>query len=176
MLICLSSIKKKQMKIKNIIVAFFLLLATWFLLNGKYDLTTLGIGIMLSLFISLVFCGKCEIFSEMNFSPKGILYFFTYIFVFLGELIKSNFDVARRVISPSLPINPGIVEVETKLKSKLGRMILANSITLTPGTLTVKVEGDTFFIHCINVEHTDIEGATKDIVKKFEKYLEVIYG
>ncbi len=164
------------MKIKNIIVAFLLLLATWFLLNGKYDLVTIGIGVLVSLFISLAICSKCEIFSEMNFSPKGIMYFFAYIFVFLGELIKSNFDIAKRVLSPSLPINPGIVEVETKLKSKLGRMILANSITLTPGTLTVKVEEDTFFIHCVNVEHTDIDGATKDIVKKFEKYLEVIYG
>ena len=164
------------MKIKNILVAFFLLLATWFLLNGKYDLVTLGIGVLISLFISIIFCGKCEIFSDMNFSPKGIMYFIAYIFVFLGELIKSNFDVAKRVVSPSLPIKPGIVEVETVLKSKLGRMILANSITLTPGTLTVKVENDTFFIHSINVEHTDVEGATKDIVKKFEKYLEVIYG
>ncbi|MEA2040966.1 MAG: Na+/H+ antiporter subunit E [Bacteroidota bacterium] len=164
------------MKIKNITVAFLLLLGTWFLLNGKYDLVTLGVGVIVSLFISLIMCIKCEIFSEMNFSPKGILYFFAYIFVFLGELVKSNLDIARRVLTPSLPINPGIVEVETKLKSKLGRMILANSITLTPGTLSVKVENDTYFIHCVNVEHTDIEGATKDIIKKFEKYLEVIYG
>ncbi len=164
------------MKIKNIIVAFFLLLATWFLLNGKYDLVTLGIGSLVSLFISLVICKKCEIFSEMNFSPKGIMYFFAYIFVFLIELVKSNLDIAMIVLSPSLPIKPGIVEVETKLKSKLGRMVLANSITLTPGTLTVKIENDTFFIHCVNITHTDVEGATKDIVKKFEKYLEVIYG
>jgi len=162
--------------IKNILVAFFLLITTWFLLNGKYDLVTFGIGVLVSLFITIVFCRKCEIFSEMNFSPKGIMYFFAYIFVFLGELIKSNFDVAKRVVSPSLPIKPGIVEVETKLKSKLGRMILANSITLTPGTLTVKVENDIFFIHSINVEHSDIVGATKDIVAKFEKYLKVIYG
>ena len=172
--VCRTKINK--MKIKNIIVAFLLLLATWFLLNGKYDLVTIGIGVLVSLFISLVLCGKCEIFSEMNFSPKGIIYFFAFVFVFFIELVKSNFDIAKRVLSPSLPINPGIVEVETKLKSKLGRMILANSITLTPGTLTVKVEEDTFFIHCVNVEHTDIDGATKDIVKKFEKYLEVIYG
>jgi len=164
------------MRIKNTIVGFFLLLATWFLLNGKYDIVTLGIGILISLFISLIFCNKCEIFSEMNFSPKAILYFIVYVFVFLTELVKSNFDVARRVLAPSLPINPGIVEVETKLKSKLGRMILANSITLTPGTLTVKIENDKLFIHWINVVNTDIENATKDIAAKFEKYLKVIYG
>ncbi len=77
---------------------------------------------------------------------------------------------------PSLPINPGIVKVKTKLKSKMGRMILANSITLTPGTLTVDVQEDTFYIHWIDVETEDIDKATEKITRKFEKYLEVIYG
>ncbi len=96
--------------------------------------------------------------------------------VFLFELIKSNLDVARRVITPSLPINPGIVEVKTKLKSKMGRMILANSITLTPGTLTIDIKEDTLYIHWIDVETQDVNEATKKIVRKFEKYLEKIYG
>jgi multicomponent Na+:H+ antiporter subunit E len=99
-----------------------------------------------------------------------------YIFIFLGELIKSNLDVALRVISPKLPINPGIVEVKTKLKSKLGRMILTNSITLTPGTFTVELLGDSIFIHWIDVKSGNIGEDTKTIVHKFEKYLEVIYG
>ena len=90
--------------------------------------------------------------------------------------MKSNIDVARRVLSPSLPIKPGIVEVKTKLTSKFGRMLLANSITLTPGTLTVEVKDDSFFIHWIDVEDEEIENASKKIVEKFEKYLEVIYG
>ena len=81
-----------------------------------------------------------------------------------------------RVISPSLPINPGIVEVKTKLKTGIGRLALANSITLTPGTLTVDIKEDSLFIHWIDVTSTDIEGATKNIVANFEKYLEVIYG
>jgi multicomponent Na+:H+ antiporter subunit E len=164
------------MKLKNIAVSFTLLLLTWFFLNGKNDLTTLGIGICISLFITLVFCYKCDIFSEINFTPKGLAYLFAYIFYFLNELIKANFDIAKRVILPSLPINPGILEVETTLKSKMGRLILANSITLTPGTLTVKITDNILFIHCVNVTDTDIESATKNIVKGFEKYLEVIYG
>jgi multicomponent Na+:H+ antiporter subunit E len=92
------------------------------------------------------------------------------------DLIKSNFDVARRVLNPALPIKPGIVEVKTKLKSKFARMLLANSITLTPGTLTVDVKDDSFFIHWIDVKNEDVEAASKEIVEKFEKYLEVIYG
>jgi multicomponent Na+:H+ antiporter subunit E len=85
-------------------------------------------------------------------------------------------DVAKRVVSPNLPINPGIVKVKTKLTSRLGRMILANSITLTPGTLTVETDEDNFYIHWIDVTSEDIEEATRKIVRKFEKYLEVCFG
>lgn len=94
----------------------------------------------------------------------------------MRELVKSNFDVAGRVISPKLPINPGFVEVKTKLHSKIGRMILANSITLTPGTLTVEINDDRLFIHWIDVQGGNIEKDTEMIVQTFEKYLEVIYG
>ena len=92
------------------------------------------------------------------------------------ELIKSNLDVARRVISPSIPINPGIVEIKTNLKSGIGRMLLANSITLTPGTLTVDIKDDRLFIHWIDVSSSETGAATKEISGKFEKYLGVIYG
>ena len=80
------------------------------------------------------------------------------------------------VAAPSLPVNPGIVEVKTKLKSRLGRLILANSITLTPGTFTVEIRDDSLFIHWIDVKGSDPEEATEMIVRKFEKYLEVMYG
>jgi len=92
------------------------------------------------------------------------------------ELIKSNLDVARIVLSPSLPINPGIVEVKTVLKSKMARVLLSNSITLTPGTITVDIKDDTLYIHWINVKSENIEEATKKIVNKFEKHLIKIYG
>jgi multicomponent Na+:H+ antiporter subunit E len=98
------------------------------------------------------------------------------LFVFLGELIKSNLDVAFRVLHPKLPINPGIVKVKTRLTSRLGRIALANSITLTPGTITVETKGDTFYIHWIDARAKNIEESTKAIVEKFERYLEVIFG
>ena len=164
------------MNFKNITLSFILLFITWMLLNSSIDIQTIGVGIVVSLFVSFAICSKCEVFTDVNLSPKGIVYFFAYFFVFLVALIRSNFDVAKRVISPSLPINPGIVEVETKLKSKIGRLVLANSITLTPGTLSIEIEDNKLFIHWINVTGADKENATKEIVKTFEKYLEVIYG
>ena len=160
---------------KNLLVSFIVLMIAWVLLNWTLDPVNLAIGVGISLFLSFVFCSKCELFTSINLTPKALIYTFMYIFVFVIELIKANIDVTRRVLSPSLPINPGIVKVKTKLKSKMARLILADSITLTPGTFTLQVEEDTFYIHWINVEHDNVEQATEDLVRKFEKYLEVLY-
>lgn len=105
-----------------------------------------------------------------------MIYSVFYIFYLFISIVKSNFDVARRVIQPKIPINPGIVRVKTKLKSPVGRMILANSITLTPGTLSVDVKDDYYYIHWIDVTDIDEQKATQKIVSGFEKYLEVIFG
>lgn len=164
------------MKIKNIFVSFLIILLLWFLYSNTLDLTTLFIGIGVSLFTAVIFCSKCNIFQEIKFTIPAIIHTFLYFFVFLFELIKSNLDVAYRVLSPKLPINPGIVEVKTKLKSKMARVLLSNSITLTPGTITVDIKEDILYIHWINVKSNNIEEATKNIVEKFEKHLIKIYG
>ncbi len=148
----------------------------WVLLNNKLSLEVLAFGGLIAVVVAIMFHRSYDIFEALKLNPKAIVYWFVYIFVFLTELVKSNLDVAFRVISPKLPINPGIVEVKTKLKSKLGRMILTNSITLTPGTFTVELLGDRIFVHWIDVKSEDIEEDTRLIVHKFEKYLEVIYG
>ncbi len=109
-------------------------------------------------------------------TPRKIGYAVFYILYLFKEIVKANLDVARRVIQPRIPINPGIVEVQTRLKSPIGRMILANSITLTPGTLSVDIKGDHLFIHWIDVTDIDEQKATEKIVTGFEKYLEVIFG
>ncbi len=161
---------------KNFSITFLILMIVWVLLNNTFQPDILIVGAVIALFLSFFLCKKCELFTEMNFTPKGLIYTIIFLGVFFIELIKSNLDVTRRVLSPSLPINPGFVEVKTKLKSKFARMLLANTITLTPGTLTVEVKDDSYFIHWIDVESDDINAATKKIVEKFEKYLEVIYG
>ena len=164
------------MRAKNFIVSFIVLMIAWVLLNWTVDPVNLVVGASVSLFLVVMFCSKCDLFTSINLTPKAFAYTFLYLFVFIIELIKANVDVTRRVLSPSLPINPGIVKVKTKLKSKMARLILADSITLTPGTFTLQVEGDTFYIHCIDTDcGDDVEKATEEIVRKFEKYLEVLY-
>ena len=85
-------------------------------------------------------------------------------------------QVVYLVLHPDMPIKPGIVKVRTRLKSRMGRLMLANSITLTPGTLTVEMDGEWLYVHWVNVASTDVDAATAEIVAGFERYLEVIYG
>lgn len=164
------------MKIKNYVSLFIILLIIWSLLNNSFQYEIIVIGLILSLILTFIFGRQIQIFNELKYTPEALLNTILYLFVFFIELIKSNFDVARRVLTPSLPINPGIVKTKTNLKSKMGRMILANSITLTPGTLTVDIEDDILFIHCIDVCCEDMDKATAAIVGKFEKILIKIYG
>ena len=163
------------MKVKNILVTFFILTLIWILLNNNLTIEIIVIGASISLFVTLLLCRKCNVFDDIKITPKSFIFTILYLFVFIIELVKSNIDVAIRVLKPSLPINPGIVKVQTSLKSKMGRMLLANSITLTPGTLTIDIKDDILYIHWIDVTSSDIEGATNAIVKKFEKYLKEIY-
>ncbi|MCB2220667.1 MAG: Na+/H+ antiporter subunit E [Bacteroidetes bacterium] len=164
------------MNLKNVIQIFILSYLTWLALNWSVNADVLITGAIISVLIAVLLCSHCEVLQEVRLSPKSFAYAFAFVGVFWIELIKSNFDVALRVLTPSLPINPGIVEVKTTLHSNIGKMLLANAITLTPGTLTVDILDDRMFIHWIDVTSTDINEATRAIVSKFEKYLEVMYG
>jgi multicomponent Na+:H+ antiporter subunit E len=171
-----TTVKQSGMKIKSTIVIFLLLSALWIMLTWSLQASFLVTGLVTAFVIAVLFCRSCHVFDDWKITPKSFFYTLIYFFVFLIELFKSNLDVARRVLTPSLPIKPGIVEVKTKLTTPMGRLLLANSITLTPGTLSVEIAGDTLFIHWIEVCAEDSQTATEKIVRKFEKYLEVIYG
>ncbi len=161
--------------IKHSGILFLLLLLVWFLL-GSRDLQECITGLIVSLLIVILTRNLTPVLGDIRLTPRALFIGLWYILVFFKELLVSNLDVARRVIDPKLPLKPGIVRVRTRLRSDIGKMILANSITLTPGTLTVGIRGDLLYIHWIEIRHRDLEGATRDIVRKFEKHLEVIFG
>lgn len=152
------------------------LLIFWLLLNGSLALDVWVTGAIAVLLIAVLFRDSLAIFSEFKATPAACVAAGEYLFFFTGELIKSNLNVAQVVLSPQLPLNPGIVKVRTRLKSRMGRLLLANSITLTPGTLTVEVDDEWFYIHWINADSLDIDAATDAIVAGFEHYLEIMYG
>ena len=158
------------------LLLFVTLLMFWVLLNGSLATDVLIVGAVAAAVIAIFFRHHLAWFSELRLTPKALATTVAYVFYYLKELVKSNINVASIVLSPGLPVNPGIVTVRTKLKSAMGRMLLANSITLTPGTLTVDLDGEFLHIHWVTVDSPDIEAATEAIVTGFEKYLEVMYG
>lgn len=83
--------------------------------------------------------------------------FLRYTLRFLYELIKANLQVAYLALHPKMPIRPGIIALEIRHRSPLGTTLLANSITLTPGTLTMDVseDGQTLYIHTLDISHPD---------------------
>lgn len=163
-------------KARDLAVLFATLLLFWVMLNGTLAADTLIIGVVASFTIALLFRDSLSFFTEFRATPQAFVAGMLYYGYFFKELIKSNFKLTAIVLSPSLPIKPGIVKVRTRLKSRMGRLMLANSITLTPGTLTVEVDGEWLYVHWVTVESTDIETATAKIVAGFEHYLEVMYG
>lgn len=163
-------------KIGMRIILFIGLLGLWLLLTYPFSIQELILGGGIALIVSILPLPGIEVYGAITLFPKRVFFAFIYFWVFIWAVVKSNIDVAFRVLSPSLPINPGIVKVKTKLKSPFGRLILANSITLTPGTITVDIDGDDLYIHWLSMESPDVESNTHEIVGGFEKYLEVIFG
>ena len=119
---------------------------------------------------------------QMTLAPQRLLgllkrigWFLLYIPYFLYYCVRANLDVAYRVLHPDMPIRPGIVKVRTTLTTEMGKTFLANSITLTPGTMSVDIVGQDLYIHWINVRGDDPEAHTAQIVKPFEGFLRRIF-
>jgi multicomponent Na+:H+ antiporter subunit E len=156
--------------------AFVLLLALWLLLTYPPGIQELILGAAVALVVALLPTGASGVLRDLKLTPRAFAAMFAFLFTFLVALVKANIDVAFRVLDPKLPISPGIVRIRTRLTTPLARTLLANSITLTPGTITVEADGDLFYIHWISVHDDDIEATTQKIVGNFERHLEVFLG
>ncbi len=140
----------------------------WVGLTMSFSTQELTTGFFVSFIIAMLYVKYYP--TNHNFKFRPIAYII-YLFTFLKALVLANWDVARRVIDPKLPINPGIVAIKTDLKEDYKKLMLANSITLTPGTITMDVRDDTLFIHWIDVTATSIEEASEVIAGDFERTL-----
>lgn len=163
---------------KKRLILFIIAFLVWCLLNWVPDWQHLTVGVFAAALVAWL-CGDLFIQrTHMLKHHRRYFYFFVhYLPVFLIEVIKANIDVAYRVLHPALPINPGIVKVKTSLKSDTALTFLANSITLTPGTMSVDIDedGGFLYVHWINVREKDVEAATKIIVERFEKILKEVF-
>jgi multicomponent Na+:H+ antiporter subunit E len=156
------------------VTLFILSLIFWLFLTFELTLANIIVGSVSSIIAALFF----ERFFITNIykllQPHRYFWFVVYLFVFIWECIKANIDVAYRVLHPAMPIRPGIVKVKTTLKSDMAKMLLANSITMTPGTISVDIIDDNLYIHWIYISSEDPEVYTPIITGAFEKYIKRI--
>lgn len=166
-----------SIKTKSKILVFVLALLCYLGLTSFTDYQEIIAGVVAASIVSLMAGGillktadRTNIFVRIF---KAILYFFH----FLWEMTKANVHVAYLVLHPNMPIKPGIVKIKTSLKNESAITVLANSITLTPGTLTVDFNEKTseLYIHWIDVESVDEDKDTEIIGARFEKLLKEVF-
>lgn len=127
-------------------IQFVLLLGFWFLLSGSIDWQHILVGIVITIAIMWFWRRPVEV--KRRFSLKPLAYGLLLAVVMLAEIWKSAWSVAK-IILTGCKINPELVWIETPLKSSLSRVVFANCITLTPGTLTVSLEDNRLLIHAL---------------------------
>jgi len=156
------------------VTLFILSMVFWLMLTFEFTAANIIVGTVASLITSLIFTRFFIKNVYKLIQPKRYGWFLVYLVVFIWECIKANIDVAYRVLHPAMPIRPGIVKVKTTLKSDMAKMLLANSITMTPGTISVDIIDDYLYIHWIYIRSEDPEVYTKIITGAFEKYIKRI--
>jgi len=131
------------------VVILFIL---WIVMSGIFDAFHLTIGVLMSFFIAHFSWDLLFQNTKMPLSERvgEFFRFLNYVFWLIYQIILANLHVARLVLDPKLPINPKIIRVPTKLTKDISFVAYANSITLTPGTITIGVERDHLLVHAID--------------------------
>ena len=130
---------------------YLVFLIIWIIFNEKFNLEILLFGLVIS---AAVFAFACKF---MGYSIKKELHFYRkipgllrYVFVLVREILAANLNVCHLILSEEEEIDPALVQFQTDMETQAGRAFYANAITLTPGTITVSLEGDTYVVHCLD--------------------------
>lgn len=142
---------------KHSIILGLFLLVCWLLWSGHFDPFMVGLGAV-SVITCVVLAIKMGV-SDDEGTPLGLRpSLFSYAIWLLKEIVKANINVTKLILDPALPIRPRLIHVPAPPKTELGRVILANSITLTPGTVSVDLQRDGIWVHALH-----FEGAEDDL-------------
>jgi len=145
------------MKQQKLWILTIVLAVVWCFLSGAVTLANFLMGLLVGTLTLVLF----RPFFPWSPSPlrlfRKVPAFLRYLRRFLYELAKANVQVVYLALHPKMPIRPGIISFQTRHRSALGTTLLANSITLTPGTLTMDVspDGRTLYIHTLDVSHPE---------------------
>jgi len=140
---------------QNFIVTFSLLFVFWVLLSGKFDMFHLTIGVICSIVVAHL--THDLLFANVRVGETMVIVrrFIIYIPWLIYQIIRANIYVACLALSPRMPIDPHVLRFRTKLESDISWVTLANSITLTPGTITMDIKDGEFFVHALDKRVAD---------------------
>ena len=128
-----------------------ILFGTWLLWSGHFEPILLGFGVFSCVFVTFL-NKKMERYEGVSHENRLGLRWVGYGPWLLWEIAKANWNVARIILRPSLPIKPRLMRIRASQKTDLAKVIYANSITLTPGTITLDVRDDKFLVHALSDE------------------------
>lgn len=148
---------------------FILFFLVWVIFNGQFTAEIAAFGVVIA---GVMYWFLCKFF---NYSPRYELFFLKkspllikYLFTLIAEILKANWVVFKMIYSAKYELEPAVVHFKTNLRSTFARVVLANSITLTPGTITVALTEDEYTVHCLDKELA--EGISSSVfVKLLEK-------
>lgn len=167
-------------KFSGVLFTFVICYVFWILITWAFTAQELIAGAIVSLLVSL-FSARFFVHDSVKATlPHRFFALIWYILVvFMQELAKANWDMAKRAFSRGPKINPGIVKVPVNVQSEYGLSMLANSITLTPGTITMDIveeDGQNYFyIHWIDVAKGSPEEQGAVIKGRLEKWARRIW-
>jgi multicomponent Na+:H+ antiporter subunit E len=133
------------------VYTFFIMMGFWILLSGKFDLFHLTLGVISSALVAFL-STDLLMYKEGKNRLSTAVRFLLYLPWLLYQIVLSTLHVTFLALHPKMhdQIDPTIVTFKTKLKSNLAKVALANSITLTPGTITIRIEDQVFYVHAIS--------------------------
>jgi len=147
------------------------LLFFWIIFNGQFTLEILLFGIVICAAILFFMCK----YFDYSIKKELLLYrraFFLvkYFFILFIEIVKANIATMKLMLSVKREIEPVLVKFKSPLKTDFAKILLANSITMTPGTITIVLDGDNFAVHCLDKELIEglVDGVFVQQLKKLE--------
>lgn len=166
----------KQFSVSNVVLSFIAFMGFWLAMSGFFDVVHISFGVICVVAV-IAFNNKLKrhVYYEDEIRQLNQFHFFRsawYAVWMFWQIIKAGLQVTMVLIRPSLPIAPSIVRFKVDLPSAHARMILGNSITLTPGTLTVDITGDEFIVHSLipaSYEGIVDDSMPKQVLRLFEK-------
>lgn len=143
-----------SVKLSRVLLLFTLLVVAWLLWSGLYQPLLLALG-LLSCVLTVYLTHRMGYFENNVFALRFSMRLFRYWAWLTREVVRSSLEVARVVLSPSLPISPQTIEIIATSTDPIDQAILGNSITLTPGTLTMDVYQGKITVHCLTKAGAD---------------------